>query len=253
MTMTRSDHRNETQADTSGALSVTFTAFTPQNNSILVASIASNITPNDPTTAHAVSGGSLTWTRLGIARTTSGGYFQNAEIWIAPVGTAASTSIVVANAATVTDALVYCQASSWTNPNATQNGGTITSNALGASGTGTLTLSAAPATDDITLYNRFFFENGATDPTATAGSGWTKYAEKTGTGGYGGFASQVRPEGSTSATVAWTNVNVEGVTLLADIGVSVVIKGVAAGGTKGQLVGSRLLRGGILHGGVLVG
>jgi len=212
MALARVDHLNEEVSDTSGALSVNFTAFTPQDNSLLCVFVfyVGNATPG---TTGVLSGGGLTWTRQVISVTgTDGTYSWNEEVWTAPVVTAVSTTLNFANASiTITDAKVTVSAFSYTGyDTGTPVGGTGTWDTT-TDGTGDGTIDAAPATDDAVVSGRIWVPNGATNTTATAQTSSTEIHELAGTAGYGNLETQERLS-NISTTVAWNDVNDAGLT-----------------------------------------
>jgi hypothetical protein len=177
----------------------------------------------DPGTANAMSG----YTRLCTVKDSGAGYHTFTEIWVKQiVGAASSQTATVTNAVSISDGLIYFHISSIANANATQNGGTIVRNDVTDENevTGSMTLSAAPTTDDFTVACRILFPTGSTDPSATPGSGWAESYDTTGTGGYGGFETQWRPDGSTSATVVWVDVNDGNIGVTAYTSCAAVIK-----------------------------
>lgn len=228
---TQANHLSTSVADTSGTYSITTGSFTPQSSSLLVAVIGYTITTGNPISDLTVSGGSLTWTRRCSTNGLASGYYSGIELWTAPVSSAASMTITVSSSsASVTDGQTYVQAISFAGANSTQNGGSVTAKLAGGgadSGTGSITLSSAPASGDATIAARFYVPAGSTDPTATAGSGWNEAYDATaaGGGGYGGLQTQTRTN-STSATVAWTEIRDQGgITSAVTVECAFVVKG----------------------------
>src|SRR5688572_27167093 len=99
MALSRTDHINSEVSDTSGGFSVASAAFTPPDNSLLVAVVGCIF--NDSLATTTVSGGGLTWTqRVASSAAGDGGYNWRVEIWTAPVATGASMTVTNANAST---------------------------------------------------------------------------------------------------------------------------------------------------------
>lgn len=209
MALSRANHLGEEQSDVSaGALSVNFTAFTPQSNSLLVAFIyyVGNVTQG---TTGVLSGGGLTWTlRVRSPIGTDASYFWNIEIWTAPVGTAASTTLNYANApiVTLTDARVQISAFSYTGydvPSPTGGKGTWD---IGTNGFGLGTIDFAPAIGDAVVSGAAMTPSGATNTTMTPETGSTEIHDIAGSPGYGNMETQERLS-NTSTTVGWNEVN----------------------------------------------
>lgn len=212
MALSRSNHLSEEQTDTAGALSVNFTAITPQSSALLVVFVF-YIGTTTPGTTGVLSGGGLTWTNnVRSSAGASGGYFWNIEIWTAPVGVAASTTLNYANASiTITDARVQVSAFSYTGYDTGTSTGGKGSWDPTTDGVGSGTIDAAPAAADAVVSGRIWVPNGAVNVTATPETGSTEIHEVTGSAGYGNLETQERLN-NTSTTVAWNDINDAGLT-----------------------------------------
>jgi len=262
MSLSRSSHINS-KVSTTGTGNAVTASFTPQDNSLLVAicnpmahASGGNIAAANST----VSGGSLTWTkRLSIDSGALGfSYSHCLEIWTAPVTTGASMTVTHANTLDCNGAdgrKTAFHIFSYTGyDTGTPTGATVTGSSL-SDPTGALTLSAAPASDSMVVASRSFQPDAASDVTASPGSGWTEiYDNASGATGYSCLETQERT-GSTSTSVAWTDINVEDTAVFGTLGAAIEIKAAAGGGDpEGGLIGGKLINGGLLlRGGVLVG
>lgn len=231
MALSRADHLVEFKNDTTGTLDVTCTSFTPQSNSLLVF-VVGGLMNADPGTAMTLTTTGLTWSNVQRVRLSDGvGYFTFIEQWVVQIGTAAAMTVQVQNAASITDSQINIQAFSYTgHDTSTPTSGVTTTTTLGSSGAGTIgNLSVAPATDDVTVATRRLEPTAATDSGATAAAGWTEIYDNSGSGaGYGNMETQQRT-GSTSAAVAWTEINVGAVGVRTSIAAAFNIKAAAAG------------------------
>jgi hypothetical protein len=196
--------------ENTSVISVTSSAFTPSNNSFLVASVVvvNHHTPGTIT----VSGGGLTWTRLHTFTSPNApsDYRFVQEVWTAQVTTGASMTLTVAGTGT-SDSSDHCrinlQVLGFTGHDvANPIGATASGSNLGAAA-GTITLSAAPATNSIVLATRGTADNGTVNSTATPGAGWTEAFDQATSGGYGDLETMTRT-GSTSTAVTWDNLAV---------------------------------------------
>jgi hypothetical protein len=237
--LSRSNHLSEEKSDTSGALSVNFTAFTPQSSSLLVVFVyyVGNAAPG---TTGALSGGGLTWTMQQRSATgTDSTYVWLEEIWTAPVGVAASTTLTYANASiTITDSRVQVSAFSYTGydtgtPTGGKGGWDTTTDGIGSG-----TIDAAPSANDAVVSGRIWVPTGGANTTATPETGSTEIHEVSGTAGYGNLETQERLS-NTSTTVGWNDVNDSGAAGWANQcrGAALVIKADAGGGGGGGQVG----------------
>lgn len=193
-------------------ISVTYDAFTPSANSLLVVVFGGcNLDGRIDLGGLTLSGGGLTWTKQLQTGTFGGdGYAQTCEVWTAPVG-ASPPSVALQIAGSIASGEDPCRL----HVNAFDVTGYNTASPIGTTkivngdgsetGTYTLTLDAAPASDSIVIAFRFSTPNTATTTEATPGTGWTElYDFGTGTGGYGDLQTQSRT-GSTSTSVTWND------------------------------------------------
>lgn len=219
-----------------GTLSVTSSAFTPSNSSLLIASIGVVNGPagGDVQTGLVVTGGGWTWTRrLGPNGGTISGYTAAHEIWTAPVTTGASMTINVAHAGinSVADpAHVQFNVVDITGyETSTPIGGTA-SDLSTDTGSKSITLSSSPATTSIVFASRLFQSNGG-DSLATVGSGWTELYDLT-DNGYASLQSQYRGS-STSSSVDWVDLveSAETSWLTSCLALEIIVLGGGGGGT----------------------
>lgn len=232
MALARTDRISEEKSDTSGGFSVASSAFTPSDNSLIVACIG--WIHNDSLATPTVSGGSLTWTERILSSGGNGsGYNWRVGIWTAPVTTGASMTVTIADATTsITDGKAWFSIFDYTGYNTTTPTGGKIAGDIGENGAGTLTLDAAPESGDVTVAIRVFVPAGGSNTTATPGSGWTEIHEVSGTAGYGNIETQQRIS-STSTTVEWTDINdddIDGLGVNQERGAALVIKVAAAAG-----------------------
>lgn len=237
MALARTDLLVEFKADTSGTLDVTSTAFTPPNNSLLVF-VSGGLMNADPGTATTITTTGLTWTNVNRAKLADGaGYFAYLDQWIVQIGTAALMTVRIQNAASITDSENNIQCFAYTGyDTSTPTSGTTTTTTLGSSGAGTIgNLSVAPASGDVTVASRRLEPTAATDSGASPAAGWTEIYDNSGSGtGYGNVETEQRT-GSTSAAVAWTEINVGAVGVRTSIAAAFNIKAAAAGGAANRI------------------
>lgn len=233
-------HLNEFKTDNALSLAVTSSAFTPQSNSILLINSGGLMTTGDPgaNTTIADSLGTLTWVPINRFSLTDGvAYFNFYAQFYALIGTAASMTVTISNAALCADAEIDIQAFSCTgHDTSTPIGGIVTTTTLGSTGAGTIgSLSAAPTVDDLTIASRRLEPSGSTDSGATAASGWVELSETSGSAsGYGNLEVEYR-QSSTSDVIAWGEINVGGVTVRTNLAAAFVIKAAAAGGAVNRI------------------
>lgn len=212
MALALTGRRSQEVSDTSGSISASFTVFTPSNDSLLCVFVFIVADADvGAGSGNSISGGSLSWSSpTSTASGTDGGsYFWNGSAHIAAVGTAGATTLIVTNAATVGDCRVQISAFDLTGYNtATPTGGKISGN-IGEDGDGSLTLDAAPETDDYTVGARIFVPIGGTNTAATVGTGCILIHSIAGSAGYGNIYTQSRTASTTAATV-WTDINSTG-------------------------------------------
>jgi hypothetical protein len=233
---------------TSGTVSVTTPSpFTPSDSSLLVV-VVGLLGLHSPggdvpaTASSTLSGGSLTWTKRVSGNTGDIDTFYGGlhEIWTAPVTTGASMTLTWANSGDqigASDATrVALQVFDLTGyDTSTPTGGTASDTTLGTSGSGPLTLSGAPASDSVVIASRYINQNGTTNITATAGSGWSEIYDHdavSGSEGYACLETQQRT-GSTSTSVSWVEINANAQAVFGEaIGLALEIKAAAVGGDE---------------------
>jgi hypothetical protein len=180
-------------------------SFTPPDNSLLVAVVLfSNESDANGDTGYVLTGGSLTWTkRASLNHSFSTDNCYNVQIWTAPVSTGASMALTL----THTGIGSY---SGYIFPYAYE--GYDTGSPVGATGvdtdatgTNTLTLSAAPASDSEVIGGIVVItSNGnGSDATIAASASFTEIAEQYVTDSFAKTQAQSRT-GSTSDQVEWT-------------------------------------------------
>lgn len=200
-------------ATTTSGVAVTSTtaSFTPENNCLLVMFVGAINSTNDISSGMSVSGGGLTWTRRRIS-SQSGLYSFTFEIWTAPVTTAASMTVTISHAATSgTDpARIAAQIFSVTTYRVEDPVGAGFIGQQATTGAGSGTLSADPSWFSVVIAGRYWLDASSADTAATPGTGWTElYDHSTGPGGYGCLQTQWRGK-STSTSVDWDDVAVNG-------------------------------------------
>lgn len=201
---------NLTSGFTAASGTLTTSSFTPPSSSLLVAVVS--FLNNGTGGSNTVSGGGWTWTkRLTVGPTYLGGsapnYFLTSEVWTAPVSTAASMTVAAALAGTPSDQHITAQVVAYTGYDvASPIGASITRTNSADTGAVSITLSAAPASTSEVLAGRQRADNNFYNTTATPGSGWTELYDFNAGGGYQDVETQVRA-GSTSTTVAWTDID----------------------------------------------
>ncbi len=184
----------------------TTTAFTPPNNSLLV--IFTELLNNasaDPgqgeTPIDNLGAGALTYTSR--ANSFQGVAFSHAvTCWTAPVTTGASMTITLNDGAQSVYQYVITVAAVTGYDTGTPTGGKATVSTNVADGAETLTLDAAPATNDITFAMTCIDDSGsAANPTMGTGS-WTNVYD-----GVSNLGSNLNYRtASTSTSVPWTDV-----------------------------------------------
>lgn len=228
--LSRTDHINS-KVSTTGTGNAVSASFTPPDNSLLVAVInpmCHSSAGNVATANSSVSGGSLTWTkRVSIDSGALGfSYSHCLEIWTAPVTTGGSMTVTHANTLDCDGAdgrKTAFQIFSYTGyDTGTPTGALITGSAL-SDPTGALTLSGAPSTSSVVIASRSFQPDAASDVTATPGDGWTEiYDNASGAVGFSCLETQERT-GSTSDSVAWTDINDQNTAVFSTLGAALEI------------------------------
>ena len=199
MTITAAGELNSTTDDTTGTISHTTAAFTPPNNSLLVAhcGIVNGANGGDVRSGMTLSGDGLTWTKRGGPNgDTTSGYTSCHELWTAPVVTGSSMTLTYSHAGNVGDdkSTALIQVHSFI----TDGGGScgfaatpniIVSAALGNDGPQTINLPSAAAASSYKSAGRYYNSNGS-DRQASHGTGWTEVYDVQ-AAGYGSHQTQV--------------------------------------------------------------
>lgn len=205
--VTRTNRTAGTSAGADGVRSLT--AFTPGNNSLLVAcfgGVGENGSGDQEGIA-TVSGGGLTWTKrvsIGVNDQVYTTVRTWATIWTAPVSTGGSTT-VGGNANSVADQYstgLYCY--EYNGEHASPIGATGTLTRRDTAGSASFTLSGSPASGSEVI--AFAIVNNST-PSLNAidpGTGWTSQHAAAAVGDYTEDYYEVQTRtGSTSTTVLW--------------------------------------------------
>jgi hypothetical protein len=209
-----------------GTTDYTSSSFTPPSSSLLVvgAGYIEVGTTTDPTSAVAISGGSLTWTQ-GIAVVVDPtSYPLLVKIWTAPVITGASMALTLSaggrNVGFYAPSVVaYTGYDTSTPVGATGSASDATLYGGASPVTGSITLSGAPAAaSEVFAVAAISRDTAGTSP----GSGWTEVHDVN-QGTYGGMQSQVRT-GSTSTSVAWADLRAGGGNYFKYVGAAIEIK-----------------------------
>lgn len=213
-----------------GTGSFTTSAFTPENNSLLVAVVAvmQDGGAQDPSDDIVISDSeTLSWTRRVNAGNTSS-WSIGAAIFTAPVVTAASMTITVdlgALNAHGYDVHVF----SFTNYDTSTPTGATASGNTGTDGAASITLSGSPASTSQVIGMVVADPNTATS--ILHGTGWTELYDYSN----GGLGSETEARGSsTSTSVGWDDVGVGG-TQYKSHGVALEILETGGGGGGGSV------------------
>ena len=237
MAWNRVNHLSEFHHVATDPFSVATSAFTPQSNSILVVALGI-VNQAAQFGSHTVSGGGLTWTRLlSVSGDAIGGYISGSEVWIAPVGAAASMTLNVSSAQNTGDDAIQIRAFSYTGYDTSTPSGTSGSKRGMADGADGFSLAAAPASDSMVVAARFYIPIGGDDPSANPGTGWTEIYDGQATNaisaGYGMLQIQERT-GSTLASVAWADTIVGSTDAgWTNTGLAIELKAAVTGGPTG--------------------
>lgn len=231
MALALTNRINTKIADTAGAISVATASFTPSNSSLLCVILTITCDTGAVNANTTVSGGSLTWTKRLAIDDSGSGYNTTLEFWTAPVATGASMTVTVANTANAATGSDHTRVSikvfDFTGyDTGSPVGATASTAATWSDGAQSLTLSANPASASYVMAARAFVEDAANDVTATHGTGWTELSDNfvlAGSEGYACLQAQYRT-GSTSTTVGWDDVNVEGLGLFAGLSSAIAIE-----------------------------
>lgn len=190
-----------------GTGSFTHSVTTVDNSLLVVAAYASaDVTSGTMLANMVISGGGLTWTRVAsraIFETEDGNHESCLQIWVAQVTTGATFNVTF-----------DCGAISVYAPSihAAYYTGYNTSDPIGAgasfqefppTGDFSGSLDATPAS---TSAIHAAIAIASEDVSITSGTGYTEIAETYGNGAFHNLGTQYRPPGSTSTTVAWTNI-----------------------------------------------
>lgn len=210
-------------ADTTGPLSVTTASFTPADGCLLVIGVCATVRANnmDPANSSCTISGLSPTQRTAQSNDTGFlgfSYSSVLEIWTAPVTTGASVTLTFANTVTsfLADGVVAIKVLQVTGQNASPIGAVIDSsnnaNFASGDGAGSLTLPSSPASSSMVIGFRFFESDAGTDTNATPGATFTEISDNKALASYAGAAclQAEKRTGSTSTTVDWTDVNVEG-------------------------------------------
>ena len=237
VSLVRTNRTSGSSIENVGTASYTTAAFTPSNNSLLVVvlGIAYAGTSATPTNATVVDSAGLTWTRQ-LEVSASAANEAALQVWTAPVTTGVSMTITVDEGADSVYAYFVDVVDYTGYDTSSPIGASVTNTAL-SEPTGPMTLSAAPASTSEVIAARVHNAAAIGFTAATPGSGWTELYDQFPYTGGAGMESQVRG-GSTSTSIAWTNVNTTPVTAEQLIGLAIEIK--QAPGGSGTATPSQL-------------
>jgi hypothetical protein len=230
MALSRTRRLTSLSAKFFGTGSYVSSSFTPANSSILVARISA-VTENGDSFAGgdlSISGGGLTWTAQ-VASTTSPNWTYGDRVWTAPVTTGASMTITASNVNARNINSYIIEVDEFTGAAASYVGATALGSDADGDGTGSLTLSGAPASDSVVLAYTSSLNNGGAAVTITPGTSWTEIAEN-GVTDYITFESEWITGITGTSLTAWSDLAATGAALGATM-VAIEIKA-AGGGTQ---------------------
>lgn len=204
----------------------TTASFTPASNSLLVVLVGASYAGTSYNPGNiTVSGGGLTWTRQ-LAVSNSAANESALQVWSAEVGTGAPMTLTL-DQGSDSVYLFMAQARNYTNYNPSSKfGASVVNNAL-SEPAGAMTLSAAPAASSEVIAARIHNASFGTFTSATPGAGWAELYDQYPFATVTGLASQARSN-STSASVAWTDVNDAHIGAEQLLGLAIEVKASAA-------------------------
>jgi hypothetical protein len=225
--------------DTAEDLGFTTASITPGANCVLCLLVggvnggAGNLDIFDNTTTCVSSGSGPTWTKQEWA-TYTGTFQAQAVIWTATIGGSDPGSFTVTfdfgTGARTAGAWCYSIHRCTGHDTGTPFGGKETTSSQAGNGAVTITMDAAPATDDVTLALSFC-DTDASGTGASFGAGtWTQTAVGSGTHDLG-WNTGYR-EASTDATVPWSDVNTGSASAFTSAQAAIVVKAAAAAGVN---------------------
>lgn len=198
----------------------------PGANALIVYMLTAVASPANELQSVTLAGGGYTWTRVGTG-VTSGTFAAVGDAWWAKTTTDPGAGFTITPSGIpggVDDIYTLTVHVITGHDTTTPIGGFVTANNAAGNGAVTQTLSAAPATDDITLAQSLADEN--TVATATFGTGtWSTTFTNTGSGKNQASIAGYRT-GSTSTSVPWSDVNT-GSDNFASTQVALVVKAAA--------------------------
>lgn len=205
MALARTTRVGQAVASGFGAGAYTSGAFTPNNNSILVAIGGAGM----PTTTFALTisdslGG--TWTQRASQTSNAGSWTNGARIWTRPVTTGASMTVSLDHGATSVDSYAL-SVLEWTGYDVATPVTGVISKLAANDGADSVTLTAAPVAADVSLGVLVRDTNTGTG-TTTPGSTFTEIQDFGASVGIG-IETEERT-GSTSTTVDWVDVTTAG-------------------------------------------
>lgn len=211
-TLVRTNKLSQKTGNGYGSGDFTTSAFTPENNSLLVVAVyqlgllANNILATDITLTDTL-GSPLTYTSRYTNRSTAGSqYASTIRIFTAPVTTGQSLSLKT-NVGGKSAYAYAVQAFSYTGYNTeTPTGGTATSTAGPTNGAAQITLDQTPQViSEVLSFCQLNLSSGL--PSVDPGTGWTEVYEINGGTTEWVMQTQAR-SGSESTSVDWNDVNV---------------------------------------------
>lgn len=211
-------------------------SFTPSDNSLLI--VLAGVSDN---ASLSVAGGSLSWTpRKSIA--SSGGFDSECYCWTAPVTTGASMTVTVSGTSQGSSAgIAVYQATGYDTTTPVGATGSSSANAGSSVTSLSYSLSASPASTSYLLAITSSQTNSDTSTGVSAGSGWTLDTPTSwGTLVASNPVGAESKTGTTSATVAWTNVALSD-SAYSNASVAVEIKQAGGGGGSAYVAGQSAL------------
>ncbi len=231
MALARTTKLQQRSAEAFGTGAFTTTAFTPDNDSLLVVAVRAQSDSNDGFTGASItmtpSAGSAT-ARLN--STTSPGWSYGTRIWTIPITSGASMTVQVdAGAANIYQYVV--EVYQYTGHNASPIGATASATDADGDAAGAATLSGVPATDSEVIAFSQVALNGPGTPGTDVGTGWTEIYDAS-TSEWSLDQTQIRTA-STSTSVAWADLSTSGGITAGAVLLAIEIK--AAGATAATL------------------
>jgi hypothetical protein len=223
-TLKTSGYLNPTTATGGASCDGNLPAISVTAGNLLVVFLGSNKNTGTTTNWMSCSSAGYTFTQR-VEGSQAGDFTAAAAVWTAPIPST-NASLVVAVADSInTYGLMYAVYEVSGHDAGTPTGGTASTAGYTVDGVLTLTLSVAPASDDITLGFVFLDADNATTKSIDVGSGFTEDFDYTDAAWYSLAQAQQRT-GSTSTSVPWADIKPAGYSgsTYSSAAVAVVIK-----------------------------